>query len=46
VADMDHERAAADRGAVDPFGGGAHKVCHLTRVDVGGLRAVVGIAHL
>jgi hypothetical protein len=28
VADMDHERAAADRGALDPFRGEAQIVCH------------------
>jgi hypothetical protein len=46
VADMDHERAAADRGAVDPFRREAQIVCHRHRglaggrdpVDVGTLR--------
>jgi hypothetical protein len=50
VADMDHERAAADRGAVDPFRGQAQIVCHRPRrlagsrdaVDVSGPEAGIG----
>jgi hypothetical protein len=36
MADMDHERAAADRGAVDPFRGQAEIVCHSHRRLAGG----------
>jgi len=50
VADMDHERAAADRGAVDPFRGQAQIVRHRHRrlaggrdpVDVGGREPGIG----
>jgi hypothetical protein len=50
VADMDHERAAADRGAVDPFRRQAEIVCYRHRrfagggdaVDVGRFEAGVG----
>ena len=50
VADMDHERAAADRGAVDPFRREAEMMRDRHRrlaggrdaVDVGGLEPGVG----
>ena len=50
VADMDHERAAADRGAVDPFRREAEIVRRRHRrlaggrdaVDVGGFEAGIG----
>ena len=51
VADMDHERAAADRGAVDPFRGETQIVRHRHRRLVGGRDAVdvdgfeAGIGH-
>ncbi len=51
MADMDHEGAAADRGAVDPFRGDAEVVRHRDRGLAGGgdavdvLRTEAGIPH-
>ena len=50
VADMDHERAVADCGALDPFRRQAEEVCHRHRrlaggrdaVDVGGFEPGIG----